>query len=167
MTKEVWKFWKETNCHRFGKLIYEVSNYGRVKINGEIIEPKLNHYGYKILCSKYLLHRIVAELFIPNPYNLPCVDHIDTNRLNNRVDNLRWVSYKENSNNPLTIYHNKNTRNKPILQYTKDDKFIAEYSSAREAERQTDVKRPSIIICCKNTGRLKSAGGYIWKYKNI
>ena len=49
------------------------------------------------------IHRIVADAFIPNPENKPCVDHIDTNRTNNNVDNLRWVTYKENANNPLSL----------------------------------------------------------------
>ena len=66
------------------KVIYEVSNLGRVKRNGKIIEPKITNTGYK--ACKFLIHIAVAELFIPNPEDKPCVDHIDCNKLNNIVE---------------------------------------------------------------------------------
>lgn len=102
MTKEIWKLWKETHSQQYGYRVYEVSSYGRVKVNGELYDVCISKSdGYKYLARKQL-HRIVAELFIPNPENKPYVDHIDGNRLNNRVDNLRWVTSKENNNNPVT-----------------------------------------------------------------
>ena len=52
----------------------------------------------------WFIHRLVAEAFIPNPLGLRDVDHIDGNKSNNRVENLRWVSHKENCNNPSTRY---------------------------------------------------------------
>lgn len=102
---EEFKFWKETYHNRWGKRIYEVSNYGRVKINGKLYQCKIykdDYYYY--LCGK-LLHRIVAELFLPDWDPNLQVDHIDTNRLNNMVSNLRMVDSKGNANNPLTRKH--------------------------------------------------------------
>ena len=98
---EEWKFYKETYAPRWGRRVYYVSNYGRVKCNGELFKVPINSSGYKILYPE-LLHHIVAELFIPNPDNLPCIDHINTIKTDNRTCNLRWVTPKENMNNILT-----------------------------------------------------------------
>lgn len=117
--EEIWKFWKETNSNRYGKRVYEVSNFGCVKCNGKLYICTIGKDGYYYL-GKKLLHRIVAELFIPNPENKPFVDHIDTNRLNNRVDNLRWVTRTENNNNPLTKKHNSEAnKSKKLSEETK------------------------------------------------
>ena len=56
--------------------------------------------------GRLLVHRIVAQLFIPNPENKPCVDHINCNKQDNRIENLRWVTYSENMMNPITRYNN-------------------------------------------------------------
>lgn len=99
--------------------LYEVSNLGRIKslnCNHTKKEGILKLYNDKdgylmVKLSKdknnrlFRVHRLVAEAFIPNPENKPCVDHINTIKNDNRVENLRWVTYKENSNNPLTKKH--------------------------------------------------------------
>ena len=101
--EEIWKIY-----HLGPRVKWEVSNIGNVKRNGELYNCYLNH-GY--LCfGTYYLHRAVAELFLNNKDNKPCVDHIDTNKLNNRYDNLRWVTIKENRNNPLTQQHQREVK---------------------------------------------------------
>ena len=101
--------------------LYKISNLGVVKsvqrlslqnhiIYEKIIKPHPNNSGYldvslykdgKRIHKK--IHRMVAEAFIPNPNNLPEVDHIDADKNNNCVDNLHWVTHSENHLNPLTV----------------------------------------------------------------
>lgn len=108
---------------------YLIYNDGRVysKRKKIFLKGKVDNIGYRHYCikvngkNKYLYaHRLVAQYFIPNPNNLPVVNHIDENRLNNHVNNLEWVTYQENcckfiNNNPN---HRKNT-SKPKY-YKKD-----------------------------------------------
>ena len=100
---EEWKVYKETKSNRYGHRVYEVSNLGRVRLNGEIVEPHM--YGNYLGFGKFHIHRAVAQLFIPNPENKPCVDHINTDCLDNRACNLRWVTQAENNRNLLTVKH--------------------------------------------------------------
>lgn len=100
---------------------YMVSNMGEVKSLGnnktrkeKILKSRKNNKGYLYvsLCKegkvkKYLIHRLVAQAFIPNTDNKPQIDHISTDRTDNRVENLRWVSTIENRNNPLTKIKHK------------------------------------------------------------
>ena len=110
MENENWKIALVTS-----KNVWEVSDQGRVKCNGEIWDYS-NCNGY-VRLSFGLLHRKVAELFIPNPDNKLYVDHINTNPLDNRAVNLRWCTQKENCNNPMTKKHcsvsSKEAMNRP------------------------------------------------------
>lgn len=97
---EVWKTYREKS--RYLRKI-EVSNKGHVKLGGKLKTFNLsNKQLYYTVCGMYV-HRLVAELFVPNPDNKPEIDHIDTNKLNNNANNLHWVTRKENLNNPITI----------------------------------------------------------------
>lgn len=95
--------------------LYQVSNLGRVKRLPKIMKTTTDAQGYKVISLKdesgkakvVKVHRLVAQAFLPNPENKPVVDHINTDRGNNFVDNLRWCTQKENCNNPITLSNRK------------------------------------------------------------
>ena len=139
MNNEIWKVYKisYTNQYRTSSRVWEVSNLGRVKCNGKIVEPYL-HNNYLGIGSFYI-HRAVAELFIPNPEQKPCIDHINTDRHDNRAKNLRWVTYKENSNNPLTRKHNSDGHRGKV--YTVESKRkISEALKGKQLSEETKRK---------------------------
>jgi len=121
----------------------------------------------------YLLHRLVAGLFIPNPNNLPEVNHIDGNKMNNDVSNLEWCTRSYNikhgiENGLITVHMkgksgNKHHRSKTVEQIDDGGNVIAEWGSAREAARETGINYGTISNVLINRG--KTAGGYKWGYK--
>jgi hypothetical protein len=99
--KEEWKTYT-VNAGKKKDQIIEVSNEGNVKLNGVLIDFSKRHPTRYHQVHGFYVHRMVAELFIPNTEHKPFIDHVDNNRLNNKVENLRWVTQTENMNNPLT-----------------------------------------------------------------
>lgn len=99
---------------------YEGNVYSNKNGNFIKLKPMISSYGYPIISikgKKVKVHRLVAETFIPNPFNKPCIDHINTIKTDNRALNLRWCTHKENANNPLTLLHNKESQRKHIYTY--------------------------------------------------
>ena len=109
--------------------LYKVSNRGKVRslsrlvlradgkpltIREKILKPAVDKKGYLRTClgscNTVKLHRLVAIAFIPNPLNLPEVNHIDGNKLNNSVENLEWVTHKQNTDHALLIGKYKRPR---------------------------------------------------------
>lgn len=173
MKKEYWKPIKGYEG------LYMISNWGRVKSfkfgKERILKPVTNSSGYLlvILCKDrkvkaFTVHRLVAEAFLPNPHNYPCVNHKDENKQNNNVSNLEWCSAQYNNTYGTRIERvaEKNTNgkySKPVLQYTLNGQFVREWLSAKQAEREGGFHQANICMCCK--GKQKTHKGYIWKYK--
>lgn len=157
--------------------LYKVSDSGKVKsLNYRntkkecLMTPCFNRKGYLLVCLRkdgkaYLksVHRLVAEAFIPNPMNLPQVNHKDEDKTNNAVFNLEYCDNAYNMN-----YGTRNERvskkmGRITLQLSMQGDVINEYHSAHEASKVVGVPLPNIIGCIQ--GKRKSAKGYKWRYK--
>lgn len=186
--KEEWRTIKGTNNK------YSVSNLGNVKRNEHytIVSPTLQHpkgskvlyrekevkgyicnEGYKIV---YLtissrnrmikkVHRLVAEAFIPNPNNLPQVNHKDENRLNNSVQNLEWCSAKHNANYGTRKDKLRKASGIQVAQYDLKGNLIRIWDSISQASKSfgTDTTSGIRRVCKQEPGR-NTYKGFIWKY---
>lgn len=110
------------------------------------------------------VHRLVAETFIPNPENKPCINHISGIKTNNRVDNLEWCTYEENNIHAVknglhkSLFYKENPRSKKVICIETNEIF----KTITEASKKYNIHNSNISACCR--GKQQIAGGYHWKY---
>lgn len=190
------ELWKDISGYEG---FYQISNLGRIKSLERTFYSGKNHNiekhypsmilknkvypttGYEYIdlskmgvVKRFKIHRLVALAFIPNPCHKPFIDHINTIRNDNRVENLRWVNGIENMNNILTKSNfaasklgDRNPmkrKQKPILQIVPSNgEIIAEYSGCKEAARELGLDSSCISRCCN--GIYQKYRGYFWRFK--
>lgn len=176
--KEIWKPIKGFESK------YEISNLGRLKnIKTNHILKMTNQYGDYFSVILYdethkkstRIHRLVAEHFIDNPNNYPCVNHKDMNKQNNCTDNLEWCTYSYNTKDAINkganvlggvMKHNKNKFYKKygkLYQYDKNNNLLNTFYDTNEAHKKTGVCIRNILQVINHQQGRKQAGGYIWK----
>ena len=155
---------------------YQISNLGNVRNvkTGKILVGDTNNIGYRRITlyspvkKRFFVHRLVALHFCSGYKENLVVNHIDGNKLNNRAENLEWITRSENDlhayrlnlreKHPCTFKHK-------ILAYDKKTlKFVKEYQNVQECSEDLKVARSNIYNCCN--GKQKSCKGYILKYRD-
>lgn len=157
---------------------YEVSNTGLVKSlkgkNPRIMKPRRKkiikkdgsvELGYEelVLSNKgvphsKLVHRLVAQAFIPNPENKPEINHLDEDKGNNNIDNLEWNTHEENSNHGTKNIRSANKQSMAVIGVDEFGNIVEIHSSIRSAERLTGYGHSNISAC---------SNGKIAKYKGL
>ena len=191
MPGEVWKDIPEWEG------LYQISNFGRAKslereaevragktrlIKSHILkQPVYKGRRYLSFCAsrpgrnqRFYVHRMVALLFLSNPENKPCVDHINADSFDNRASNLRWVTYHENSTNPITLERTSKAKsgekcfffgkvlNGRRIRCIRPDGSTKDYASIKEAA--SDGFRYKSIQLCLSKTRTKHHRGCAWEY---
>ncbi len=191
------EIWKDINGYEG---LYQVSSKGRIRSldksyvdsigrlgtkQGKIIAQRINNYGYHQIhlvkdgkSKTFLVHRLMAEAFIPNPENLPCINHKDENRNNNDLKNLEWCTYQYNNNYGSApkkriqktrgkVYKNGISRPaKVIVQYNLDGEVVNVFSEgSKEVERILGFNSGAINKCCKRKENHITYKGFVWRYK--
>lgn len=180
--QEIWK--DAVGYERYA----QVSSYGRIRTKGRTsvasngrvykIQPRISKTyvmknGYEIVTiylyenrvkKKLLVHRLVAETFIPNPDNLPQINHKDENKLNNCVENLEWCTVTYNLAYGTRREREAATKSKAVNQYTKGGSFVKYYTSITSAANEMNGDISVISAVCRHCPHHLTAYGYKWEF---
>ena len=160
-----WKIIPDTNG------MYEASNFGEIRnaITGQMLKKYKSRKGYYMVSSKNLpsrmVHRLVAMAWIKNTYNLPYINHLDGNKINNCIDNIEWISAHDNNIHcyqRIKIHKRKPNIKNEIIRIdpkTGDEKVFNTLTAAAKS-----VNRHYSCIQDALKGVQKTSAGYIWKY---
>ena len=165
--------------------LYQTSNSGRIKSLPRLVrrgtagfmktttQIRITHLGKKgyerVTLSNHkgkkrneLVHRLVAIAFLPNPNELPDVNHKNEVKHHNFLSNLEWCTHKYNCNHGTSPKRIGSKLSKKTYQYAMDGCFVKEYKSLSEAARVTNLSKSNIAMVCN--GQYKQSGGYKWSY---
>ena len=168
------KFYKIKNSHilisKCGKIYSEYKK--RLIIINPYKKYPLIKYSYQGIIKWKLLHRLIAEAFIPNPENKPCVNHIDGDPTNNHIDNLEWCTYSENEKHSYQVLGKKPNKtglrkfgklhhnSRKVKQLDLNDNLIKIWDSFADIKRDLNIS--NVHQVCNNLR--KTAGNYKWEY---
>ena len=163
-------YWRHIKGFEEQYLVSDIGQVWSIRRN-KLLKPVIDKYGYEKVglyrerkIHTRSVHRLVAQAFIPNPNNLPTVNHINEDKTDNRVNNLEWASIAHNDNHGTRNERMANTKSKRPIERISPDGEIVIYKGVKDAWRKTGINRSSISLCCKNIR--KTAGGYKWRYCN-
>lgn len=153
---------------------YEVSSMGRIRSTDRILKGGLDPDGYRTILlypkptgkrKNVRLHRLIAKHFIPNPDNLPQINHINGNKDDNRVENLEWVSAKQNVMHSINIgLRNDEVKNKPVARIDTITGFILEVYPSIKATVAQGYNRNNVGACCRKDYGRNTHRGFAWKF---
>jgi len=181
--EEVWKdvvgyegYYKVSNLGNVKSLDRIVDNEGKYfrHLKGKPKAQKQQHNGYMTVnlyknginkqYKTFRVHRLVAEAFLPNPNNLPFVNHKDENKQNNNVNNLEWCTQQYNNEYGTARERQAKSNSKTVYQYTLEKELVKVWDSTKATEKEGFIQG-IVSKCCLKIPKYKTHKGYIWSYE--